>query len=1026
MSGGSPKVCRLVIRDKYSNLEFLVDTGAEVSVIPPTRADEAKQSDFQLFAANGSPIKTYGVRHMCLNLGLRRNFNWEFFVAAVTRPILGADFLQKFNLLVDLKNRQLIDNETTLSSICSLENIVPVQITTLDSTKHDDYTDILKKYPEVFKPSSLTKKIKHSVVHHIETKGPPVYARARRLPPDKLKLAKKEFQLMVELGICRPSKSNWASPIHLVNKKDNTIRPCGDYRALNNITLPDKYPLPHIHDFNMLLSGSKVFSKIDLVRAFNQIPVNEADIPKTAVITPFGLFEFLALPFGLRNAAQTFQRFIHEVFQDLDFCFIYIDDILVFSPSEKEHRMHLNKMFQRLEEYGLTVNVTKSVFGQPKVAFLGYEISEKGISPLPERVQAILNYSLPQTVSDLKRFLGVINFYRRSLPKAAEAQLALTDLTQGAVKNDKTKIVWNSSLETNFNKLKQDLANATLLAHPDSSLPFSLSVDASNRCVGAVLQQHRGNLSEPLAFFSKKLSSTEQKYSTYDRELLAIYLAVKHFRHFLEGREFTIFTDHKPLTFAFTKKNDSSSPRVTRQLNYLAQFCTNIQHVSGKMNVVADAFSRLNAIVVPQNIPYSDIAKAQVNDTELKNLISSPKCSLLLKKINIPDCREPIFCDISTDSLRPYIPNEFRKIVFDSIHQFSHPGINASIKSVQSRFVWPNLKADVRKWAQSCIPCQTSKIHKHTKSTLGEFQIPNVRFSHVNLDIIGPLPSNNGFTYCVTIIDRFTRWPEAVPVSDISAETVAKAVYANWICRFGAPSIITTDQGRQFESELFNNLVKFVGAKRIRTTAYHPQANGKIERWHRCLKNAIRCHLTEKWVDVLPHVMLGLRSSIIKDLNTCPAEMVYGQTIRLPGELLDVNPNTIEPNIFLDTLRNNINKIRPVQTPSHASSKHLFVHPELHRCEFVFIRVDHLKKSLQQPYTGPFKVLSRDQKLFKLQIDKDTIKTVSIDRLKPAFFLNVDEPQQCESEQVRDSDSNSKTLIVTRTGRHIKPPVRFQ
>lgn len=1025
VSGGPNKVCRLAIRDKYSNLEFLVDTGAEISVVPPRKSDQNKTSAYKLFAANGSTIKTYGVRHMTLNLGLRRDFKWEFIVSGVTRPILGADFLKHFNLLVDLKQQRLIDNETTLTSVCSLENVAPFQITTLDSTRTDIYAQILKKFPEVLKPHALIKNIKHTVVHHLETKGPPVFARARRLAPDKLQRAKEEFQTMMELGICRPSKSSWASPIHLVSKSDGSLRPCGDYRALNNITIPDKYPLPHIQDFNSLLASKTIFSKIDLVRAFHQIPVNTEDIPKTAVITPFGLFEFLVLPFGLRNAAQTFQRFIHEVLRELNFCFAYLDDILVFSSSEQEHKFHLETIFKRLKDFGMTVNVDKSMFGKDSISFLGYHVSSKGILPLPERVESIVGYKLPETVSELKRFLGIINYYRRSLPKTAETQLLLTDLTKGSRKNDKTKIEWSQEQEAAFVELKNSLANAAMLSHPDPSLPISLYVDASNRSIGAVLQQHKGDNIEPLAFFSKKLSNTEQIYSTYDRELLAAYSAVRHFRHFVEGREFVIFTDHKPLTFAFSKKTDSTmSPRQIRQLSYLAQFSTNIQHISGKSNVVADALSRIETITSPSPIPYSEIAKSQEQDTELQNLITSPKCNLILKKILVAEYDTTLICDISTDRLRPFIPKQYRKLVFDSLHELSHPGIKSSIKLVQDRFVWPNLKSDIRNWAQCCIPCQSSKINRHTKSAIGNFPIPDTRFSHINLDIIGPLPPNNNFSYCVTMIDRFTRWPEAIPVADITAETVAKAVYFGWVSRFGSPSYITTDQGRQFESELFSNLTKFLGAKRNRTTAYHPCSNGKIERWHRSLKAAIKCHMTEKWVEVLPHILLGLRTIIIRDLGTSPSELVYGQTLRLPADLIDPPSDIVETNSFLGQLKGVVSKLKPTPTPIHGRNQdNIFIHPELNSCDYVFIRIDAVKKPLQKPYTGPHKVISRHAKYFMVETANNTAKNVSIDRLKPAFILN----ENCVEEQNFSHQATGGPIHpqTTRSGRIVKQPVRF-
>ncbi|GFU94615.1 hypothetical protein TNCV_2984091 [Trichonephila clavipes] len=246
--------------------------------------------------------------------------------------------------------------------------------------------------------------VKHGVKHHILTTGQPVYSKARQLAPDKLKLAKQEFQFMLD-NIIRPSKSQWASPLLLVNMKDGTLRPCGDYRRLNAQTIPDRYSIPRIEDFNYILKDKKIFSKIDLVKAYYQIPIAEEDKEKTAITTSFGLYEFNTMSFGLRNAPSTFQRFITEVLYGLDFVFPYHDDVLIDSSTEEEHSEHLKMVFERFQQYGLRINVSKSVMGAAQVEYLGFLITAEGSRPLPEKVQAIFNCKLPETIHDLGTFL---------------------------------------------------------------------------------------------------------------------------------------------------------------------------------------------------------------------------------------------------------------------------------------------------------------------------------------------------------------------------------------------------------------------------------------------------------------------------------------------------------------------------------------------------------------------------------------------------------------------------------------------
>ena len=824
-------------------------------------------------------------------------------------------------------------HKSSNSSKTKLTRLFNWEGTDITGPQKSRLNELLNEFEDVVSKGSADIGRTDRVRHRIPTgDASPVKQSPRRVPYHQKDEMDKNLKSMLDDGVVQPSSSPWASPVVLVKKKDGSTRFCVDYRRLNDVTRKDAYPLPRIDSTLDALGGAKYFSTIDLASGYWQVEVEPCDQEKTAFATPQGLFEFRVMPFGLTGAPSTFQRLMESVLAGLQWstCLVYLDDIIIFSTTFEEHLERLREVFSRLRDAGLKVKPQKCQLFRKVVPFLGHVISKEGVATDPSKVDAVAKWPVPLTKTELRSFLGLASYYRRFIKNfAAVASPLHHALTVG---NEKT-FVWTTACDRAFSELKKCLVDAPVLSYPRSDEEFILDTDASDFGIGAVLSQIQDGEEKVIAYASRTLSKSERNYSVTKREMLALVFYSQHFRHYLYGRRFIARTDHDALRWLTNFKEPSG--QVARWLEKLAEFDFKVQSRPGKRHGNADGLSRRpgQAAGVPEvsAVEIADtnsdgawcptwtaveLRSLQLADPAIRHVLSwresrsdpPPKEELqglsrtvhnLCSHWEVLEIRNGVLYrryeneDGTTSEPLLVVPRCLVNDVLTSLHDSptsGHLGITKTLAKVRERFYWPGQRQDVEEWLMKCEKCATGKGAKKGNRAPLVSCPPGYPMERIAIDILGPLPeSSKGNKYIMVVGDYLSKWTESYAIPNQEARTVAQKLVDEFICRFGTPETIHTDQGRNFESSLFQEVCNLLGIKKTRTSAYHPEGDGMVERFNRTLEAMLSKYVTKHqrdWDVHLPRVMMAYRSSVQESTGFTPYHLMFGREIRLPADVM--------------------------------------------------------------------------------------------------------------------------------------------
>jgi transposase InsO family protein len=751
---------------------------------------------------------------------------------------------------------------------------------------------------------------------------------------------------MLKAKQIRLSTSPWSSPALLVAKPDGSTRFVVDFRRLNHITIKDEYPLPNIEDTINQLAGFTFFTKLDLRSGYLQIPIREEDKEKTAFKTKDGLFEFNVLPPGLKNAPPSFQRIMDSILVHgrSSFCLIYLDDIIIFSKTFEEHLVHVESILCRLHLYKFQLNPPKCSWFLAEMNYLGHRINAHGVSPLSEKIEAILRLPMPKTLKEANHFIGALNWYRKFVKNFAEIAAPIHAVTN-KTKLRRKEFHWGPNQSHAFNELRSIITSQPLvLDFPDATSPMILSTDASDIGVGAVLRQDTPSGPRVLYYFSQMLTPSQRKYATIEREALAIGLAISKLRPYLLGRPFRIETDHCPL--CNFHRQGSRNRRVDWWSIALSEFdIVEVKFKKGTLNCDCDLLSRypvdyerlqdlsssLNAITRAQSrknqstsVPVPDASSSSPpaappfrSDLQSSSLVAPEQRSPLhLDRVKEEQLLDPVIQSIISEHRRnpspdlvfkdgvlhkvvncqsqaievPFLPQSLVSEVLHAFHNHpsaAHFGRDRTFSKLQSRCFWLHMYEDIRSYIKSCVACARYHIRRMKPAGhLRPITPPSGVFDLVGIDFWGPTTesSTSSNRYVIVLTDYLTKFVIAKPVPTNTAVTTAEFLLETSFT-FGVPAHILTDQGTHFRNELVHSLTVALGCKHTFVTAYHPQSNGQVERWNATMRpklNALHQQNIHDWDDYLPGIVSAYNTGIHSSTGFSPSYLMFGRHVALP------------------------------------------------------------------------------------------------------------------------------------------------
>ena len=1060
----------LFAKDNVTNVLFLIDSGCEVSILPKNLTNGInhyfKPFSRTIKGIGDNEIHPIGSACVDLKLGNLKTIKHNFWVTQEYRSygILGMDILMSNKLIIcpfTLEMTHQLSNQTTkLFRAADLPTSVVVSINTGEVRDSNNITTLetkcetlLRNYPELTKTPDYTAPRKHN--HFLEIivdNYKPRMIKARRCNLTCQQKVDKNYSDLIARGAVVKGDANMcASPITVVPKKDGDLRICVDYTVLNAHTRPFSYPLPRIDTLSEKIpGGTRFFSTLDLKEAYYSLPLHPNSRKYAAIITNSGVFVPKVTSFGLRNAPTRFQQFMDSILSSCRaFTFVYLDDILVFSDSADSHLSHLKQVLETLSTNGLFLNKSKCSFAKTRVGFLGHTVGVDGVDVMESKVEAVKKLPLPNTRKELKRVIGMINYYHRFLPNLAEVMAPLNEISGGSKASNRAIIKLTDSQIKAYHDTIALLVEAATISYEDHSKPLILFTDASDSHVGAVLEQEGKNGGmRPLAFFSKKLPPFKQVRSTFYKELRGVYLSLKHFQSRILGRSLIIRTDSKSVERAITNEMGNHSPAEQRWICAIKEFNPIVRHIDGHDNVVADSLSRppqsaLHVRAYNQDSDFVYTSESEAEDSESDHgdlggeeeiIGSSPlnevngENATSFNMINreviaVLQCKEPGLVDtarnmkktveylqpenlavvIDENNKRVILPESLRLTAFNVAHDRLHLGIDKTIESIAKDYYWPTLIKDVTHWVKSCVVCQATKVTRYNRPKIGFFPDNTERFQFVHIDLVGPLnESSCNNKYILTAKDRATGFLVTMPITDKKAVTVRNAFFQCWVGPFGVPQVVVSDNGREFVNTALTEAFEQLGIDHRFVSPYSPQTNGFIERQHKTINVALRA-LTDKtnWALHLPLITATLNNTFIEGSPYTPAQYALGTAQNLSGRVMFdkiestevvTTPNTLETKIFLNMMA----KIGR-QFKRHDSKS--YYEPGIFECEWVWLKRQNRRK-LSTLYHGPYKVLSCSEQSMIIQKNSGLVK-VSIRNVK-AYVQRVTTGVETDTYNLRE------------------------